>query len=456
MHNLLKWNKLVAVLPKTVARLSSRRWRGTRALLLLPILSAASRLVGFLRESLIASRFGVSHVTDAFFVAQQIPLFFANYLTGALSLPLIAFLSRVERDKCPGLFYSLLGRLMIPAALLCSIIVIFRVPIAHFIGHTAAPETVRLLADFLAMLALIVVLYVPIGIAHSVLHANARHALAVVLVSIPFWGMVVLLGLWSLSRPAFGDTYVLPITFLMGTGLASVLGLRILRREGWVRFQLRYLRNWKAPPVVGSRLFAKEVVATSVENVAFNANQFVTIWFAMQSGYGFATVNAYAMRLVSLVLSGFIVPFGPVLQKKWLENQAGGVRGQKTRLIVLVLTLCVGAALMLYMLRERLVTLVYDRGAFSSESGAKVVALLAPYSAYLLVQGSNQLVARFFFAETVGAYYVKSLVAGYCIANVAKPIFFGIWGLEGVIWGSVFGEGLAMAWLVASLIRKFV
>ncbi|MFQ5521893.1 MAG: lipid II flippase MurJ, partial [Candidatus Methylomirabilia bacterium] len=110
-----------------------------RAMGTVSLATLASRLLGFLRDVVIAHAFGAGLTTDAFFVAFRIPNLFRRLLAeGALSAALIPvfteFLTLRSRDEFNRMFRSIAGVFLVA---LCAVTVL---------GVLLAPWLVRLLA----------------------------------------------------------------------------------------------------------------------------------------------------------------------------------------------------------------------------------------------------------------------------------------------------------------------
>ncbi|HOG53283.1 MAG TPA: lipid II flippase MurJ, partial [Bacillota bacterium] len=80
--------------------------------------SIASKLLGFLRESVLAYFYGATKVTDAYIIALSIPAFIMLGIGGAIGTSTISVASRIESEKGQGGVFRLVSTLANSAVLL--------------------------------------------------------------------------------------------------------------------------------------------------------------------------------------------------------------------------------------------------------------------------------------------------------------------------------------------------
>ena len=200
--------------------------------------------------------------------------------------------------------------------------------------------------------------------------------------------------------------------------------------------------------------FVQQLSAASVENVAFNLNQLLTVHFAASTGAGAVALNAYALRIAMLPLSGVVTPVNQMVNTWLAKRRVSEQKRAFTKAMLVTGSAYALCALAVFVLRHSIVRVVYQRGAFSAANTLSVVQALAPYAIYFLVMAPNQLFARFYFVAGKGHVYTSVLLAGYAIGNIFKPFGAAHFQLPGVISAAVIGEGLALLTLVALFWRS--
>lgn len=423
-----------------------RRYLGLLSLVLL--ISLGSKILGLIREVYISSHFGVSSLTDAFFGVQQLPVMMMSYMAGAFTL---AFVPHYVAVKEHGRQIRFLRNLLISVTVFSGLLMILMI----FGASTLVPAIIgsstekHLIAQFSIVLSVAVLPSALIGIAYSICHAEREHSKAMLLSTAG--PAVMLLSLLAWDRWPNSDLkYALPWSYVIGTLVAGVWAFQ--------RISAAYAPVEDAPlplekPCPSGLKFIQQLSASSIENVAFSLNQLLTVHFAATTGAGGVTFNAYALRIAMLPLSGAATPLNQIVNTWLAKKHVSDQKQAFIKALLLSVAAYTGCALLMFALRDRIVRLVYLRGAFSAFDAASVVQALSPYALYFVIMALNQLFARFYFVVGKGQVYTAVLLAGYLVANVLKPVGAARFGLDGVISAAVLGEAMATAALATLLVR---
>ena len=422
-----------------------------RTVFLVLAINGGSKVVGFAREVYISGLYGVSRVTDAFFAVQQIPLFVQNYMFGAFNLVFIPGYAHAKQERFARAFLTALLRVLVSVGLVLTVLMLAGAYewVPQIVG--VAGVAGDLAGDFAMILALSILPIVLLGVSYGMLHAERQHVKAMLMeLALPFVMFLSLIGLYLIR---VNDSYVLPWSFVIGAlvaGGCAVYLMRRLVRDAPVsppqthRAQGPYLRG-----------FFKQLSASSTENVGFNVNQLLNVYFAGTTGAGSIAVYAYTTRLATFTLNGIVSPLNQMIQAWLSNNEPSERRGLHFAFIALAMLLLVLLiALLLIAFREPVVRLVYERGAFSAHDTARVAQTLVPYAVYFVVIALKQLYARYFFVISRGGAYTLLSLVGYVISNMLKPFLATSMGLSGVIWACVIGEGVTLLFLIVQFLRE--
>jgi len=400
-------------------------------------LGVGTKTVGFAREVYISSRFGVSPITDSFFAVQQIPTMLSNYIFGAFTL---AFVPQYASLKANGRAAQFLRDTTI-MTLACSVILTVTMVagaqslIPWITGLTTYP---RLTAGFSMVLAISIIPLSVNGLAFALMHAEGQSSRAMMVAAVPPVAMFCSLLLWLLA-PREYFSYALPWSFVAGSVLGGAWGaqmiMRVARDAGKV--------SESGPRDYGWR-FVKQLFASSVENAAFNANQFLTVHFAAVSGGGAVALNVYSQRIAMLASSGVVTPLNQVAHSRMAWAKAGRARKVFIKLLAVMVPSYGAIALGIFLLRGPAIRLIYQRGAFTAHNTHDAAQALVPYSIYFFIMALNTLFARYFFVAGRGQIYTGILLVGYLLGNALKPFWGAHYGLPGIIAACVVGEGLAL------------
>ncbi|WP_300449838.1 lipid II flippase MurJ [Accumulibacter sp.] len=414
-----------------------RRWHG--ALLQLTI-NAVGKGLAFLREVMVSSLFGVSHVTDAYFAIQQLLSFVLSYMMGAFNLAFVPAYARYDEAKRGGSFLRPIFYALVCLATALSITLAMLPPehLALFLGFRHANPLLDVFAEILTLAILPIVVT---GVAFGVLHGERAHIAATLLAGIQSAAMLVaLVFFYLLAADATHLTQALPWSYTIGTFLTGIIALAVLKK--------RIKKADSRIPALEFYNFGRSLAASSIENIGFNLNQLSNVYFAARLGEGLVAVNAFAMRIGMLPLSLVSSQLGQIYQSAAARAMARDTALPRITFFLFCLP-NVAIALAMAMFGEALVRLIYERGSFSPEHTAIVTALIFPYSIYFFVMSTNQLAARHYFAAGAGPHYTAAMTVAYVFAFAAKSVISVT--LADIVWACVVAEGAVAIWLSASI-----
>lgn len=414
------------------------------------LISVGSKLLGLVREVFISSHFGVSAATDSFFGVQQLPLMMMNYMAGAFTL---AFVPHYVTLKAQGRSGDFLKKVLVAVAVVAAVATLTMIVgasqlVPALLGTRSESQMV---ARFSVVLATAVFPSAVIGIGYGVCHAEREHRKAMLLETVAPAAMLMSLLAWN-CWPSANLQYALPWSYVIGTLIGAIWAAHRITIALQPSREDIAIPVSQAPAPSGLK-FIQQLSAASVENIAFNINQLLTVHFAAATGAGGIALNIYALRIAMLPLSGAATPLNQIVNT-WLAKQqiTRQKRGFAKALILAgsAFSIC---ALAMFLLRGVIIRVVYQRGVFSAANAASVAQVLSPYAAYFLVMALNQLFARFYFVVGKGHVYTGVLLAGYVVANALKPVGAAHFHLVGVISAAVIGEGMALLTLAILFVR---
>ena len=410
----------------------------------------ASRILGVVREQVLASLFGASDAMDAYNVAYRVPNLLRDlFAEGAMSA---AFVPTFARDLTANgkasafrLGANVVNALLVITGVLALLGLLFADPLVTLFagGYAAVPGKLELTGD-LTRIMLPFLTFVALAAA--------------------FMGMLNALGHFfipALSPAMFNVVNVLCavglVPFMPALGLPPVAGIAIgtvlggvaqwaiqwplLRREGF-RYTSRL--DWSDP---GLRRVLLLMGPGTIGLAATQVNVFVNTLLATGQAAGAVSWLNYAFRLMYLPIGLFGVSIAtattPVIARLAAQSDQGAVRKTIADGLTLTLMLNVPATVGLAVLAQPIVQLMYQRGAFSPSDTMATAAALQFYAIGLL---------------------------GYSVVRIASPAFYALdqnripvaisiitvlvnAGLNTMLVRSMGYEGLALGTSVAALLN---
>ena len=429
-----------------------------RAALLIASGNIASRILGLVREIVIANLFGATGLVSAFRVAQIIPTMLYDLLIGGMvsSALVPIFSEQAEKDRAE-LWH--LASLLLSLAVIVLAVVVFIVELAapqlaglmasgfDSFDPTLLPATVRLIR-----ITTPAVLFLSLsGIVTGLLHALKRFALpafTAATFNLTIVG-VALLGVhnfgWGVETLAGG--------LLLGALFQLLLQLPALRDA-----RFRFVFNLRHPvlrrigklylPIILGLAISAVAIALDRRFASFTGERSIA-WMQYAT-----TIVQFPLGLVSAAISLAILPTLSRLAvtsdtlPEFIATLAGGLR--------LVLILMIPATVALFILAEPIVRLLFEHGDFTVLDTQQTGLALRFYLLGLTFAAIDQPLIFAFYARqnTLTPALVGLLGVGfYLVAALLPTLFRPMQMIDLVLANSVqlTGHALVMLWLISRL-----
>ena len=388
-----------------------------------------SRLVGLVRDAAIAYAFGASVGYDAFLVALYIPQALRQVLgEGGLAAAFLPVYARArERGEGEALARSALVYLLMLLPALCVLGALFAPAYLPVLAAGFDPETMQQSVT-LARWLFPLIGFISVGaLAGGVLNAHGRFFLPALAPAVLNVGMI--LGAAALARLVQPPILGLALGALLGGGGMTLLLLPPLRRiirGPW--------RIW--PPHPALREVAWRLLPALGALVVAELNTLVDNRLASYLIPGSIATLQYAMRLFQLPL-GILAVSVTTAALPWLARLAAqadddGFRRALARGFLVTAALVLPALAGLLILGTPILTVLFERGAFTAADTARTYASLAAYLSGLWAYALVYLFSRAWFA--LGRPLLPVLAGAVALAvNIGLNLWWvGIWGTFGL------------------------
>jgi putative peptidoglycan lipid II flippase len=421
-----------------------------------------SRILGFVRDILIAAFLGSGPVAEAFLIAFSLPNMFRRFFAeGAFNMAFVPMFSkRLEADEDPKRFAEDAFAAMVVILTAFTILgIVFMPALVYAMASGFAGDERFDLAVEYGRLAFPYILFISLAaLVSGVLNATGRFLAAA--------AAPALLNIIFIAAVLIGAALGRPMSDAMGTAIDEALGLRVgdtlalsVPLAGLAQFAL----VWWAAARAGFRIrlrrprFTPELkrlaiiaapaaLAGGVVQVNLLIGRQVASFFD-----GAVAWLSYADRLYQLPLGVVGIAIGivllPDLSRRLRADDTRGGRHAFNRAAEICLALTVPAAVALAVIPVPLVSVLFQRGAFDDADVAATALAVAVYGAGLPAFVLQKVLQPLFFArENTRSPFTYAL--GALAVNAAVAI--GLAPLVGYI-SAAFGAtlaGWAMAWLL--------
>lgn len=394
-----------------------------------------SRLLGFLREWMVARQIGSNEITDAYYAAFTLPDFL-NYLVagGALSLTFMPVFSKyaVEegREVAWKVFSTVVTVMALVLVALVGVAMIFAPQLVALLAPGFNPGQ-REQAVFLTRLMLPAQVCFYLGsLLAAVQYAQGRFFIPSLAPIV--YNLAIVLG-GALLAPRIGIT-----GFAVGVLSGAMAGNFLLQIYGAWRAGARFTPNFRISHP-GFRMFVKLTIPIMLAISLVFADDWIIRWFGSFLPPASITWLTYAKTLmrvpIGVVGQALGVASFPFLSTLYAEQKFDEFHRALTTTLKGLVLLLVPVAALTVALSEPLVHFVFGRTRLGPADLAETAATLAVFSLGMFAWGLQNILARAFYARQDT---LTPAVTGTAFTFLSLPVYW-------VLFRSAQHMGLALA-----------
>lgn len=411
-----------------------------RSVSIVAVVTIVSKILGLVRDQMIAYGYGASLVSDAYLYAFQIPSF-SLVLLGGLGGPFhtatVSVLSKLLKgDEAPhekalrltNTFITITG---IVFALLSVVVFVFAQEIINLIASSASLELRELAAIHLRWMSPMIFVGGIIGIFYGV--ANIYHQFFWPSLSPSAINVTLILWLFLLGADPLG--YALAISTVLGAVLQLALQLPDYFKAGFRFFPAFDLRDPDLKKM-GELLFPA-TVGTTIGQI----NIYVAMFFVSQLDPGGWTAIMLGNRLIQLPIGvltiAMLVPLFPRFSR-WVGEQ--DFTSLKTNFRDSMLSLWMVSfpvIALIFLVGQSSVALLFERGEFDAHDTLLVTTVLVVLSLSILPYMLRDGVTRIFYAFNDSKTPLIAGLLSIVVNAVFNALLVGPFGVGGIAFATV-------------------
>ena len=352
-----------------------------RSASLLSLGGIASRVLGLVREIVIASLFGATGTVSAFRVASQVPVLLYDFLVGGmLSAALIPVLSEYLQSRTREEYERLVGVLFGLFTLVLTLLVVALEVFASQVAWVLAagflksdPALLALTTQLIRVIAPAVWLFSMAGLLTAVLYSLERFSFPALATAVYNLGIVIAAPLLADSIGIFSLAVGVVTGALAQFGLMAYdlhrSGLSLRLRIDWRHPALAHILKLYAPIALGLLVTIYQVALD--RRLASGAGEQSIAWMSNAT-----TLQQMPLGLISVAIA---LASLPRLSQYFAAGDEASYRrtlGVGLRLVILLIA---PAAVVLWLLGKPIVTVLFQRNRFTAEDTYQVVQALNIY-----------------------------------------------------------------------------
>ena len=408
------------------------------------VMNLVAKVLGFIREMVIARVYGATMFTDAYLVAYSLPSAAQQVIGWAIVSVVVPLLTKRLVEEKDDEIRLTANYFLNSTALLMLVLSVIGIAAAPLLISLTAPsldaETNALAVEMTRILFPVVLFYCIGMVLTGILHAYRRFVVAafapafssiIVILSVLLFGH--LWGIWGL---------------VFGT-LVSFLGFFLLqipsaRAAGW-RYSFAFPRHNDEIRLALVNL-VPIILGMSVNQIYYMLNRF----FASGLAEGSISALNYGSKLAQfpagVFVSAIAVAIYPLLTEYAVRGDKESFRNALEKGLGVVMLLTIPAAVGLIVLRVPIVRILFEHGAFTPADTLAASSALMYYAIGTVAYSMIMVLLRVFFA----------------FSDIKTPVIAGCFGIAAniaVSWltmDAMGHDGLALATTMGSIVNMLV
>ena len=418
-----------------------------------------SRLLGLVRDQVLAFLFGAGNAMDAFNVAYRIPNLMRDlFAEGAMSAAFVpTFTRRLTihgKQSAWQVGNQLVNALLVVTGTLVLLGMVFAGPLTRLLAGSYAEVpgklelTIFLTRIMLPFLTMVAVAAAVMGMLNS-LNRFMAPALSPAMFNV---GIIACAVLLVPVMPRFG---LEPITAIAIGAMVGGFGQILLQLPSLYREGYRY-RPQLDPSDTGLREILRLIGPGTVAGAAVQINLLVNTVLATGEGTGAVSWLSFAFRVMYLPIGIFGVSIAtatlPAVSRHAAQEDLERVKGTVSGALRMMLILNIPAFVGLVVLASPIVALIFERGSFAPSDTASTAAALIFYAPGLLGYSAVRIAVPCFYALRNSVTPTLVSIMSVILNVVLNLILVRTMGFRGLALGTSIAA-LANALVLLALLR---
>ncbi len=419
------------------------------------------KLIGLLRDRILAGQFGASTELDVYYAAFRIPdLIFNLFILGATSSAIVPiFIEYYQKEKAGAwkVAQNFLNVMVAGVAVFSIVVLIFAQPIAHLIGPGFGPEEIQTLTNLMRIMLLSTLIFAVSTILGSILHALQKffvYALAPIFYNLGIIGGAVFL-VPLFERWGYHGIYGLGFGVVLGALLHLLVQLPVALREGF-RFGKVFDLSDHA-----FRRMVTLMIPRTLSLGAYNVGITIVTSFASLLGTGSITILNLATNLqfvpVSVIGISLATAVFPQLASDATTRDLSEFKRKLNHALGTTLLLTTILAVGIFIFRQLIVDIIFKVGSFDEADRIVTASVLGIFMFSVMAQSLMHVITRAYYAfQNTKTPFVVALLS--IILNVTLSYILGLkmeMGIRGIAYATVVAYNLNFILLYILFRRRY-
>lgn len=375
-----------------------------KAAWLIAVVTIVSKLIGFVRDIIIANYYGASLVSDAYYYAYQIPSLSLILLGGvggpfhsatvAIFSKLIPNLKDKPSEEVNKLYSTFMTATTIFFLLLSIIMFVFPHQIMSLIISSGSADMINLAAEHLKIMTPLLIIGGIVGIYYGILIIYRQFMLpnlSPIIMSAAIIGVVVA------AAPNDQKGYALAWATTIGAILQLIIQYPNVRKLGFKwKPDFHFFNNPNFREI--TELLFPAVLSSTVGQIHI----YVDMFFTSSISEGAWTAIGYANRVfqfpVGILVTAFLVPLFPIFSRLVAERDLNGIKTYFNKGVGVLFFAAIPIIIGILTVGTDAVRLIFERGAFDADATFMVTEALWFLSVSILPYVFRDSITRVYYS----------------------------------------------------------
>lgn len=410
-----------------------------------------SKVLGLIREILLAQKYGTSYISDSFILSLNIPVVIISAIAGAILTNYIPLYSKIEKEseeRAAKFNGNLLVIFFIISTILIILFMLFTKPIVKIFAAGFDDTGITYLSNISRITIFCMYFIIMAHIFKGYLEYKGKFigtALYGVCMNI---GMILGIVFSSIER-----YQILGLGVLLGYILGFIV-LFILARKN--KFTAKLNLNLKDN-------YLKELVVLTIpillNDVVWQINGIVDKSISSTIGAGYISAINYSHYIVNIVISVFatsvVTVFFPNVIKTFNEKGISAVKEKTNIILKVIIFVSIPCTLLISVYAEPIIRLLFFRGAFDQESLTITSTAVSIYAFAIVFESIKAILFKVFYALQDTKSPTRSAVIAISINIILSLLLVKPFGYKGVIVATIISSFTSAFLLIRRFNKKY-
>ena len=372
-----------------------------KAAWLIALVTIASKLIGFVRDMVVANFYGATLVSDAYFYALQIPSL-AIIILGGVGGPFhsaaVAVFSKLIKaedkpdEKINSLYNTFLTSSFIFFSIFAVLGFLFADKIMGLIISAGSPELITLATSHFRIMSPIILIGGIIGIYYGLLVVHKQYILPNL--SPMILSLIVIAGITLAKNDNTG--IVLAGATTVGAICQILIQIPKIRQIG---YKIKPNLDIKSPKYKEiCELLFPAILSSTIGQISI----YIDMFFASNLVLGAWTAVVFANRIfqfpVGILVTAFLVPLFPIFSRLVNEGNQDSIKNYFNKGVGVLFFASIPIIIFILILAQDGISLIFERGAFNSNAVIMVSEALCFLSFSILPYVFRDSITRVYYA----------------------------------------------------------